>query len=242
MASAQNNFLTKHLNVWVNADTAWMDMRSWENAGDPALDLSDFDGCRCWIALDLASKTDIAAVQLLFERDGVYTTFGRYYLPDDTVEDSRNSSYSGWVIEGHITTTPGNVIDFAYIEDDLREYARRFDVQAVVFDPWQATYLATRMLEEGLPMIEYRQTVQNMSEPMKQLEALVLSGKLKHNANPALTWMISNVVAHTDAKENIYPRKEFPENKIDGVVAIIMALGRAMTANEPTAEPGIIIL
>jgi phage terminase large subunit-like protein len=103
-----------------------------------------------------------------------------------------------------------------------------FDLQGVAYDPWQANYLATRLMEEGLPMIEYRQTVQNMSEPMKELEALTLSGRLRHDGNPVLTWMVSNVVAHLDAKDNIYPRKEFPENKIDGVVAILMALGRAV--------------
>ena len=84
------------------------------------------------------------------------------------------------------------------------------------------------MLEKGAPMVELRQTVQNMSEPMKQLEALVLQGKLVHDGNPALTWMVSNVVCHRDAKDNIYPRKERNENKIDGAVALIMALARSI--------------
>jgi len=94
--------------------------------------------------------------------------------------------------------------------------------------PFQATQLSTRMLAEGLPMIEVRPTVLNFSEPMKTLEALVLQKKLTHDGDPVLTWMASNVVAHLDVKDNIYPRKERPENKIDGIVALIMALSRAI--------------
>jgi phage terminase large subunit-like protein len=237
MASATNNFLTKHLNVWVNADTAWMDMQAWDRCADPSLDEADFEGQECVSALDLASKIDIAANIKVFEKDGIYTIFGKYWLPEDTASDGANPHYAGWAREGRLVLTPGSVIDFAFIEDQLREDASRFDVKEVPYDPWQATYLATRMMEEGLPMVEYRQTVQNMSEPMKQLEALVLSGKLRHNGCPVLTWMISNVVAHLDAKDNIYPRKEFPQNKIDGVVALIMALGRIIKA-EPV-EPSV---
>ena len=234
MASATNNFLTKHLNVWVNADTAWMDMQAWERCSNTGLSLTDFEGCPCWIGLDLASKVDVACLELLFETEsGGWARFGRYYIPEEAAEDGRNSHYSGWARQGLVTLTPGAVTDFAFIEEDLREFARRFDIQSVVFDPWQATYLATRMQEEGLPMVEYRQTVANMSEPMKTLEALTLEGQIEHDGDPVMTWMLSNVVAHIDAKDNIYPRKEFPENKIDGVVALIMALGRAIRQSEP---------
>jgi phage terminase large subunit-like protein len=144
LPSAMNNFKTKHLNEWVNADTAWMDMRSWD----------------------------------------------------------------AWA--------------------DLNDLSSRFAVQAVAFDPFQATQLSTRMMSEGLPMIEVRPTVLNFSEPMKTLEALVLQKKLVHDGDPVLGWMVSNVVAHLDAKDNIYPRKERAENKIDGIVALIMALSRAI--------------
>ena len=118
--------------------------------------------------------------------------------------------------------------DFTYIDDDIKADAARLDIREVAYDPWQASQLSQRMTAEGMAMIEYRQTVQNMSEPMKELEKLVLQGRFHFNGDPVLTWMISNVVAHLDAKENIYPRKERPENKIDGVVALIMALGRAI--------------
>jgi phage terminase large subunit-like protein len=232
MPSAVNNFKTKHLNEWVNADTAWMDMRAWDRCADSALDLDAYAGRQCWIGLDLASKTDIAALIIVFEHleiDGAFAVFGRYYLPEDTVSDNSNSQYSGWMGSGRLTVTPGNVIDFGWIEADLIDFASRFEIQEVAYDPFQATQLSTRMIAEGLPMIEARPTVLNFSEPMKTLEALVLQEKLIHDGDPVLGWMASNVVAHLDAKDNIYPRKERPENKIDGIVALIMALSRAIT-------------
>lgn len=231
LPSAVNNFKTKHLNEWVNADTAWMDMRAWDACADTSLDIDNFIGQPCWIGLDLASKTDIAALILIFahpEISDAYLTFGKYYLPEDTVHGAGNSQYSGWMRTGRLTVTPGNVIDFSWIEADLLDMASRFAIQAVAFDPFQATQLSTRMLAEGLPMIEVRPTVLNFSEPMKILEALVLQKKLVHDGDPVLTWMASNVVAHLDVKDNIYPRKERPENKIDGIVALIMALSRAI--------------
>ncbi len=230
LPSAINNFKTKHLNEWVNAGTAWMDMRAWDACADSGLDLDTFEGQPCWFGLDLASKTDIAALMLVFRHPDIadaYAVFGNYYLPEDTVSAAGNSQYPGWMRTGRLTVTPGNVIDFSWIEADLMDMASRFGIQAVAFDPFQATQLSTRMLAEGLPMIEVRPTVLNFSEPMKTLEALVLQKKLVHDGDPVLAWMASNVVAHLDAKDNIYPRKERPENKIDGIVALIMALARA---------------
>lgn len=235
LPSAVNNFKTKHLNEWVNADTAWMDMRAWDGCADSDLLIGQFTGRRCWAGLDLASKTDVAALVLVFEhpdRPGAYAVFGKYYLPEETVQASGNSQYPGWMRSGRLTVTPGNVIDFSWIEADLMELANSFDLQAIAFDPFQATQLSTRMLAEGLPMIEVRPTVLNFSEPMKALEALVLQRKLIHDGDPVLTWMASNVVAHLDIKDNIYPRKERPENKIDGIVALIMALSRAIKPSD----------
>ena len=235
LPSAVNNFKTKHLNEWVNADTAWMDMRAWDACADSTLDIEAFIGQPCWIGLDLASKTDIAALVLVFPHPEIadaYAVFGKYYLPEDTVSSAGNRQYEGWMRTGRLTVTPGNVIDFGWIEADLLEMASRFEVQAVAFDPFQATQLSTRMLSEGLPMIEVRPTVLNFSEPMKTLEALVLQKKLAHDSDPVLTWMASNVVAHLDVKDNIYPRKERAENKIDGIVALIMALSRAIKPGE----------
>lgn len=236
VVSAQNNFLTKHLCVWTNADSAWMNMALWDRCADQTLDIDDFHGVDCYKGTDLASKIDIASDVTVFVKkvDGEdhYYVFDRHFLPEDQIENSVNAQYDGWERSGYITSTPGNVIDFDLIEDGYIEDAKRFNIVECAFDPFQATQFSTRMIREGLPMIEVGATVRNFSEPMKQLEALVISGRLHHNGNPVLSWMISNVVCHLDKKDNIYPNKEFPQNKIDGVVAMLMAFNRIMAADE----------
>lgn len=229
--SAQGGFLTKRLNVWVNADSAWMDMQAWDRCADPTLTVERVAHLPCVGGLDLASKVDVAAKVRIFEDAEAdrYYLIPTFWLPERALEAGTNSQYDGWRRSGHLQVSDGEVIDFEAIEDDLREDARTLNLVDVPFDPWQATQMASRLLAEGLPMVEYRQTVQNMSEPMKQFEALVLQGKLIHDGNPMMTWMISNVVCHRDAKDNIYPRKERHENKIDGPVAAIMALGRVIS-------------
>jgi phage terminase large subunit-like protein len=232
MPAAQNNFKTKHLDVWVSADHAWMDMRAWERCADKDLKIEQFAGKPCFVGLDLATKSDIAAKLRIFpdDRAGVrhYTIFGTYYLPEEAAGDGRNSQYSGWEIEGRLITTPGDVLDFGRIEDDLKDDCREFQIKEIAHDPWQAMDLAQRLMKENAPMVEVRNTVAQFSAPMKEIDALTRQGRLHHDGDPVLAWMISNVVAHLDNKENIYPRKERPEQKIDGVVALIMALSRAM--------------
>jgi phage terminase large subunit-like protein len=243
MPSAMSNFLTKRLNVWVNADSAWMEMPAWDRCADRSLKQERVAHLPCTMALDLSSKVDFAARVKLFEdasADKYYVT-SEFYLPERAVEQSGNSQYDGWRRSGHIHVTPGDVTDFDQIELDLAVDLAALQVREVGFDPWQATQLASHMIDQGAPMVEVRQTVANMSEAMKQLEALVLQGKLVHDGNPVLTWMISNVVCHRDAKDNIYPRKERYENKIDGAVALIMALARAIAGREKdTIEQGFV--
>jgi phage terminase large subunit-like protein len=232
MASARSNFLTKRLNVWVNAAQAWMDMRKWDACADPELAIEKFLEDQATIALDLASKRDIAEKLTLFDRvlEGKkhYYAFGKHFLPEEACSDDVNPQYVGWKRDGWLTTTPGNVTDYDAIELDLERDLARLKVREVPFDPWQATQLATHMLEKGAPMIEVRQTVQNLSEAMKEFEAVVLDGRFHHNGDPVLTWMVGNVIAKRDAKDNIYPRKEHEDKKIDGAVATIMAIARAM--------------
>jgi len=235
MSSAQNNFLTKRLNVWVNADTAWMNMQNWNACADPQLELDEFEGSTCWIGLDLASKIDIAALEILIQRGEEYFLFGRYYLPEEAIEQGDNDSYAGWAIDGRIIVTDGSVLDYSVIEEDLQDLKSRFEIKEVLYDPFQATQLATRMALEGFPMVEVSPNVKNFSEAMKELESLVYSKKLTHDGCPVMTWMVSNVVCHRDNKDNIYPRKEQPQNKIDGVVAALMCINRAIsTVNSPS--------
>jgi phage terminase large subunit-like protein len=181
---------------------------------------------------------DIAALLLVFpptDDDDRWHVHGWYYSPENRVlemADGNSALYRQFHSNGLLTLTDGDVIDFEAIKEDLRGIASRFDLQQVGFDPWQATQFASEMMDEGLQMIEVRQTVQNMSTPMKEVEAMVLQGILAHGDCPVLSWMASNVVAKLDVKENIYPNKERAENKIDGIVALIIAMSRAITGVE----------
>jgi phage terminase large subunit-like protein len=246
MPSAVGNFLTKHLNVWVNADSAWMDMRAWERCANPELRLDAFEGQPCWDGLDLASKVDIASKVKIFERhsDGKICVFDTHWLPERAVDESRNTQYEGWRRQGLLRVTDGEVIDMDAIEADILEDCKRFDQQSVGFDPHQATQLVGHMLEQNVPMVEVRPTVLNFSESMKTIEAWVLQGKLEHNGSPILTWMASNVVCHRDQKDNIYPRKERVENKIDGIVALITAVNRYLASNQAMSHvtEGLVVL
>lgn len=229
MSSAQNNFLTKRLNCWVNADTAWMNMAKWNSCADETLSLEDYIGKKCFMGLDLASKIDIASKALIFPEDDGYAIFVKHYLPEDMVKKenmSKTAHYDGWAKDGLIELTPGNMIDQNYIMEDIENDLDRFEVMEIGFDPWQSNKLAAELGDKGAVMVEVRPTVQNFSDAMKTFEAMTIGGKLRHTGCRVLTWMVSNVVAHMDKKDNIYPNKEKPENKIDGVVAILMAMNR----------------
>lgn len=232
-AARQNAFKTKHLNLWVGAKNSWMNMRAW-GACPHALPLEELVGRPCYAALDLAAKVDIAAKVLLFPPDGdddLWHVHPVFWLPEDMVEQgaSTNAShYAAWAKQGFIELTPGPVIDFDIIEEAIEVLPGMYEVLEVPYDPWNATQLATSLLKKRVPMVEVPQTVKNFSEPMKKLEALVFEKKLAHPHNPVLDWMMSNVVAKLDKKDNIFPNKESPDKKIDGVVATIMAINRAM--------------
>jgi phage terminase large subunit-like protein len=232
---------TRHLNLWQGADEALFSMRSWRAGAEPTLSLDEMEGRECHLALDLASKTDLAAVALVFpgtddEGRTTYQAFARCYLNDAAVMEARNPSYPGWAADGYLTVTPGNETDFAQIEDDIRDFCRRFRVQSVAYDPWGSTQLAQRLLGEGAPMVEFRASTQNFSEPTKELDAAIRSGRLKHDGNPVLEWCVGNVVGRYDARANVYPRKSRPEQKIDAAVALIMAIGRAISVTEAAPE------
>lgn len=229
-ARHQGIFRTKHLCHWVSSRSAYFNMQKWADCTDSSLSLEDFEGQDCYLALDLASKVDISAKMLIFPRDGgKFAVFGTYYLPEGTVERTANNHYSGWVNAGQMVTTDGDMIDMDRIEQDILDDCRRFNVREVVYDPFQATMLVSHLQNEGVQCVEYRNTVQMMSLPCKTLDGLVMSGKIIHDGDPVLAWMMSNVVCRTDQKDNVYPVKERAENKIDGAIALIMGLGRATT-------------
>lgn len=243
MRQARNNaaqeavVMTRHLNVWVGANEALFSTRAWIESTKPGLSINDLAGAECHIGLDLASKTDIAALAIVFHRaddDGKlrYRIFCRCYLNDAAVMEARNPSYPGWAKDNYLTVTDGNETDFSRIEDDLLNLCGRFRVASVAYDPWAATQFAQRMLAQGVPMVEFRAITQNFSEPTKELDAAMRAGRIEHDGNPVLTWAIGNVVGKYDARGNVYPRKARPEEKIDPAIATIMAVARCMTAAE----------
>ncbi len=236
--SRRGIYKTKHLNVWVSARAAYFDLEAWQ-ASAYDIKIEDYLGRKCYVALDLASKVDVAARLFLFPPDDDNQDWGifpRFYIPEDKIEDPENQMYAAWADEGWIETTPGNVIDFDIIEEELEEDCKKYNPVDVAYDPFQATQMATQMTKMGIEMVEYGATVRNFSEPMKNLDALILKRLIKHDGNPCMAWMMSNVVAREDAKENVFPRKNKPEQKIDGGVALIMAIGRSMVEEEGNKE------
>ena len=233
--SRTNAFLTKHLNVWVSARSTWLNMADWHKCGDIQLQLEQFYGKSCWLAVDLASKTDICSLGFLF-KDTLesgrtrWTYFTRSYLPEGALQRAANNraAYETWVNSGHLTLMDGDEIDFNQIREDIKDLAAVLDITELPYDPWRATQLAHQLMSDGANVVEFRNTVQNMSPAMREWEAAITSGRFRHNADPVLTWMASNVVAKVDAKDNLYPRKERAENKIDGIIAGLMAMGRAV--------------
>lgn len=232
-AIKQVDYKTKYLNMWVGAKAAWMNMLAYQ-ACKKKISLDDFRGRKCYVALDLATKKDIACMAILFppENGEKWTAFVKHYLPEDVINEGGNTRYKAWHADGWFTATPGNITDFSYIEDDLREIKSNHEIISVPYDPFQATYIATRMLEEGFPMVEVGATVKNLSEPMKELDAKILQKDIQFQHDPVLMWMFGNVTAKLDKKDNIFPNKERFENKIDGVVALIMAMNRAVLEKE----------
>lgn len=242
-ASKQNSFRTKHLNQWVGARTIWMNALAWQRQ-KTVLALEDFEGANCWIGVDLASKKDVAAVVLLFERNGEYSVIPRFYVPESALEE--NEKYRDFSTDGELVVTPGSMTDYEFIETDILRFVAHANVQKIGFDEWQANYLITRLQANGLQenVVVFNQTVRNMSEPMKEVEARIMNRTLWHSGNSVMTWMMGNVSAKIDAKENIYPRKDSesdPLCKIDGVVGLIMAMGLALSETVEYATGRLVI-
>ncbi|MEM9043506.1 MAG: terminase TerL endonuclease subunit [Pseudomonadota bacterium] len=225
-------FMTRHLNIWTGADDALFSLSAWESLADESLRLEYFEGRKCFAALDVSTKIDLASFILLFPpRKGVqepWVVFNRSFLPEAAVENGSTSSYREWCHTVSLLVTEGDVTDFDAIESVIRDTRDRFDLRAVAFDPWAATQLAQRMGAEGVNMVEFRATTANFSEPTKELDGFIRSKALAHDGDPVLKWCIGNVVGHFDARGNVYPKKERPENKIDAAIALIMALGNAL--------------
>lgn len=222
--SKQNIIRCKHLNQWLTVDTAWLDSIKVAKCKDDNITIDSVKELPCVIGVDMATKIDIAAVVLLFYDEKKIYPFCKFYVPSATMDLPQNKNYQTWAFNNLIERCGEEIIDADSIAEDVLQFCASYDVRGVCYDPWQITFWADKLAKEGLTMIEVRNTVQNFSEPMKELQAAIYSKNFIYNGNQVLTWMLSNVVAHYDKKENIFPNKARNENKIDGVVAIIMAL------------------
>ncbi|EEM6849830.1 terminase large subunit [Salmonella enterica subsp. enterica serovar Montevideo] len=234
-------FKTKHLNIWVAAKDAFFNLVNWQKCEDRSLTLERFEGHTCILAFDLARKLDLNAMVRLFTRqiDGrthYYCVAPKFFVPYDTiysadVTDSRTAErYQKWVEGGFITVTDGAEIDYREILESAKEANRLNAVEESPIDPHGATNLSHHLADEGLNPITIMQNYTNMSDPMKELEAAIEAGRFHHDGNPVMTWCISNVIGkHIPGDDDVVrPIKQGNENKIDGAVALIMAVGRCM--------------
>ncbi|WP_319528977.1 terminase TerL endonuclease subunit [uncultured Cohaesibacter sp.] len=234
----QARFKTKHLNIWIAARSAYFNMEDWRRQGNPGLIIPQGDDVARFGALDLSSKLDITASLSLWRKliDGQHHYFvvaPHFYLPEETADNPENKHYAEWKDSGALTVTDGNIIDFEVIKGDIEDDHDAFPFERIGYDPWGATQLVQQIQDElHIEAVEYPQRVANLSEPMKWVEALLKAGRLHHDGNPVLTWMVSNVIAKPDANDNVFPRKPSNEKKIDGAVALIMALGLAMAEDQ----------
>jgi phage terminase large subunit-like protein len=226
-------FKTKQLNLWVNAKNGWLNMEKWNACADASLRMEDFAGQPCWVGIDAAAKIDVFSVVAVFERDDHLVVFPRHFMPEETIALPHNKHMQKWVAQGFLTATPGARTDQMQVENILREWSGKYYIQEVAYDPKEISYLMNQVRTwAGFPCIEMTQGPTLISEPMKELEAKINTLKLRHTACPMLTWMASNVIKK-EARgggpvKYYYPAKEKDDRKIDGVVALIMALSRQM--------------
>jgi len=239
----KNNFLVKKLNVWTTQTVTWINLEKWNDCNE-VVDEKLLVGKECCLGIDLASTTDIAASVKLFPwDDGKYVAVARFYVPKDRVLARQRKDrvpYQKWADEGYITLTAGNVIDYATIRADLYSDIEIYQPQYIAYDRWGFEGFRQDAIADGVDedlWISFGQGFQSMSGPMKALETLYLSGKLIHNNNPVLTWMATNLAASTDPADNYKPDKKKSSEKIDGMVALIMALGVA--TSQPAKQESI---
>ena len=213
--------------------------QDWDDAADKLLVAGLLAKYPCFGGIDLASKVDLAAKTKLFVKkiDGEshYYFFADFYINRAQLDNANNPNqkrYIEWERQGWLTVTDGNITDFERIERDIIADSEQFDMQETGFDPFNATYLAMRLNEQGVSMVEVPQRVAYLSEPMKHLQALLTSKRVHHDGNPILRWCMGNVTVKKDANDNIFPRKESDASKIDGAVAAIIATNRAQYYDE----------
>lgn len=237
MHASLNAFLQLELNIWVHGVSKWMNMQAWQACSGeiPALDLYDhLKGRSCTGGLDLSSTQDVTAFVMFFpatEEGEPDYILCRFWVPEDGMHQRTRDDgvmYETWVREGFMEATPGNTVDYDFIFEQIEQDAKDYKITEVAFDRWGAARVVNVLQNKGMTMVEFGQGFSSMNPPMKELERMILSGNLAHGDHPVLTWMADNLVAKMDPAGNIKPDKEKSREKIDGVVAMIMALDRGL--------------
>ncbi len=244
-AGLENSFRMLHLNQWVQQSIRWLKVREW-NAGAREQRPEDLETYPRYCGLDLASTRDVNSLVSLWELDGGhFWVEPRFWIPAEPFDErgkNDRTQLQNWATQGFIETTPGNVTDYATIRRRTLEENERQTIQEMAYDPWgPAVSFVQDLAADGFEadrLTQFRQTVGNFAAPSKKLEELIVSGKIHHDGNPVMSWMIGNVAAKVDVSGNIRPDKEKSADKIDGVVSLIMALGCAMLAERVEQEVG----
>lgn len=232
--AAQNNFFCKHLNMWVNQKVRWMPMDKWKECQEvnKDFDVNTLISKSCYVGVDLSATTDITSVSLEFPlENGYYAVINHSFIPEENIEERERRdkvSYTTWIREGYMTATPGNVVDYDWIQSYIMEMAKKYKIIEMDYDPWNATQFANNMMNEGVECVEIRQGYRTLSEPTKDILKIVLAGKLIYLGNPVLTWSANNAVAVSDPAGNIKLDKSKAEQRIDPIISLITCHVRAM--------------
>jgi phage terminase large subunit-like protein len=243
MPGRHAEFKIKRLNRSSASANGWIDLPRWRKCAG-VVDLAWLRGKPCTAGLDLASTRDLCSFRLAWNIDGVYYTWGKRWVPKWAVAQRTERGtipYAAWVASGHITQTDGDVVDYAVVERDIRDAFEAFGPSAIAYDRWNATDICNRLRTAELPMVEFIQGPKSYHPAMQEFERAYIAGRFRHNGDPVLTWCASNLVARTDANMNTAPDKKRSPEKIDDIVALLMAVGVGLTA-EMEDQPELVIL
>lgn len=234
MPAYENTYRRLYLDQWTSQSARWMPMDAWDASGGPLLPEESLKGKLCYAGLDLSQTRDLTAFELVFppaEPDGPYQVLSRMWIPEENVAAATRrdrAPYDAWVRDGLLLTTPGSTIDYESIQHQIRADAIRFGIQEIAFDPTYAWQMAQNLQNAGLLMVSFRQGFQSMAPATADLLALVRERRLQHGAHPILRWMADNIVVEQDASGAWKPSKRKSTQRIDAIVALIMALDRAL--------------
>lgn len=246
----ENIFRQLRLNTWVSGNVRWMSMDAWDKCGD-IFDKEVLRGRACYAGLDLSSSTDVTAFVLVFppiDDDDKYYILPFFWIPEDTIEQRVRRDhvpYDIWLGKKLVYATEGNVIHYGYIEKFIDELGKIYNIKEIAFDRWGAVQMTQNLEGMGFIVVPFGQGYKDMSPPTKRLMELVLERKIEHGGNIVLRWMMDNVYIKTDPAGNIKMDKEKSTERIDGAVALVMALDRAIRNSDEDSvynERGLIII